>query len=95
MNSDEITAHAIKIVIAVLTWICARYLPPDVSASLTADIPSIAAALVVLGTFAYGVYRHANMKLVPEKSTAIATAIPVPIGGTVAPAVAATAKVVG
>lgn len=71
MNSDEVTSHAIKIVIAVLTWVAARYLPPDVGASLSQYIPTIAAGVVALGAFAYGVYLHWNQKSVPENSTAL------------------------
>ena len=71
MNSDELTSHAIKIVIAVLTWVAARYLPPDVGASLSQYIPTIAAGVVALGAFAYGVYLHWNQKSVPENSTAL------------------------
>lgn len=89
MNNDELTSHAIKIVIAVLTWVSARYLPPDVGASFSAYIPTVAAGAVALAAAGYGVYRHTNMKLVPEKATAIvlpattAGAAPPPVGATV------------
>ena len=95
MNSDEITSHALKIVIAILSWVAARYLPADVNATASAYIPTIAAGIVAAGAFGYAVYRHANMKLVPEKSTAIGTASAMPVGTTIPPTVAAAAKVVG
>ena len=99
MNSDELTSHAIKIVIAVLTWVAARYLPPDVGASLSQYIPTIAAGVVAAGAAGYGVYLHWNQKLVSEKSTALAlpsgVAVP-PVGAKIdlAP-LTGLAKVVG
>ena len=66
MNSDEIQSAVTKIVISILTWVAARYLPPDLSASLTAFLPTIAAGLGALAAFAFAVYTHWNMKKVPE-----------------------------
>ena len=96
MNSDEIQTNAIKIVIAVMTWAATHYLPADANAALAAYAPTIAAGVVALGTFAYGVYRSTNMKLVPETATALhLDGKAQPVGTVVPAAVVAAAKVVG
>jgi hypothetical protein len=71
MNPDEYKTYAIKLVIGGMTWWAARYLPADAAASASAYIPTAAAGVVAIGAFAYGAYRSTNMKLVPEKSTAL------------------------
>lgn len=76
--SDETTSGAIKAVIAVLTWVAARYLPPDVGASLSAYIPTIAAGAVAAAAAGYGIYMHRGQKLVPNNSTAIVLPSAVP-----------------
>ena len=78
LNSSELQSHAIKIVIGALMYVSGHYLPPDLSASVAGDIPSIASAIVAVGVFAYGYYLHNNMKLVPEKSTAVILPAAVP-----------------
>lgn len=71
MNSDEIKTNAIKFVIGFMTWFAARYLPPDANATLAEYIPTMAAGVVAFAAFGYGWYRSTNMKLVPEKATAV------------------------
>ena len=65
MNSDEIASLLRKIILAVAASTGGATF---VSGN---DAASIASGLVSIGTIAWGVYEHWNMKKVPENTVAI------------------------
>jgi hypothetical protein len=89
MNSDEIQSLIVKVLLMILTPLGTKF---GIDGNTVAAIAAWAASGAVLG---YGVYSHWNMKKVPENSTAIATARPLPVGAAVGTAISASAKVVG
>lgn len=68
MNSDEIKSLAIKMFIMAITPIATKY---HIDGNWVPAVAADVADLIVLG---YGVYRHWNMKTVPETSTVIPAA---------------------
>jgi hypothetical protein len=103
MNWDEIKSAVGQIATAVCFFaVGAGLITGAQSSEVVKDLTGIVAAIGTLAPLVAGlvsvassIYRHWNQKKVPENSTAIATATPVPVGTLLPAAVAAAAKVVG
>ena len=63
MNSDEITALIIKVLLMILGPVATKY---GIDGHTTTAIATAIAMLAVAG---YGIYNHWNQKLVPETAT--------------------------
>jgi hypothetical protein len=94
MNSDE-TMNMVRQFLTLASAFAAGlgWITKDQAASIVTDLGVIVPAAIGLGSVAWSIYAHWNMKKVPESATAVALpAGPQPVGASVTPGLV---KVVG